>query len=160
MKTLQTWAAGNRNGSFASGRRNRRFGFTLIELLVVILILAILAALIVPRVVGKTGDAKVAAAKSDIATLQGALQTFRLDNDRYPTTEEGLPALTTQPASGAPNWKGPYLTKAVGLDPWQHDYVYQCPGANGSDSYTVESYGSDGAPGGEGEAADIIEQGS
>jgi len=147
MNTLQTWAAGNRFGSFASGRRNRRFGFTLIELLVVILILAILAALIVPRVVGKTQDAKVAAAKSDLSTLSSALQAFHLDNDRYPTTEEGLQALTTAPSSSATNWKGPYLTKAVGQDPWQHDYVYQCPGASGSDSYTLESYGVDGTPG-------------
>jgi general secretion pathway protein G len=157
MKTLQTWATKDRASNFASGRRNRRLGFTLIELLVVILILAILAALIVPKVVGKTSDAKIAAAKSDLATLSSALQNFRLDNDRYPTTEEGLAALTTAPASGANNWKGPYLTKPVGEDPWQHDYVYQYPGSGGSDSYTLESYGSDGAPGGEGEAADIVE---
>jgi general secretion pathway protein G len=157
MKTLQTWATKDRVSSFASGRRNRRFGFTLIELLVVILILAILAALIVPKVVGKTGDAKVAAAKSDLATVSSALQNFRLDNDRYPTSEEGLQALSTQPASGATNWKGPYLTKPVGNDPWGNPYVYQFPGPNGNDSYMLESYGSDGAPGGEGDAQDIIE---
>jgi len=156
MNISQTWAAGNRIGSFASGRRNRRFGFTLIELLVVILILAILAALIVPRVVSKTGDAKIAAAKSDIATMQGALQNFHLDNDRFPTTEEGLQALFTAPASGAPNWKGPYVTKAVGQDPWLHDYVYQCPGTSGSDSYTLESYGPSGSPGPD----NIVENGS
>ena len=158
MKTLQTWLAGRQMGSSASGRRNRRFGFTLIELLVVILILAILAALIVPRVVGKTQDAKIAAAKSDLSTLSSALQSFRLDNDRYPTTEEGLPSLTTQPASNAPNWKGPYLTKPVGQDPWLHDYVYQSPGqGGGTDSYTVESYGPAGTPG---DAGAIVENGS
>ncbi len=157
MNTVQTWATQKGASSITLGRRNRRLGFTLIELLVVILILAILAALIVPRVVGKTGDAKIAAAKSDLATISSALQNFRLDNDRYPSTEEGLAALTTQPASGANNWKGPYLQKPVGLDPWQNQYVYTYPGANGNDSYTLESYGSDGAPGGEGDAADIIE---
>jgi len=157
MNTVKTWATQRGSMSLASGRKNRRSGFTLIELLVVILILAILAALIVPRVVGKTGDAKIAAAKSDLATLSSALQNFRLDNDRYPTSEEGLNALTSAPASGANNWKGPYLQKAVPLDPWQHEYVYQYPGSNGNDSYLLESYGSDGAPGGEGDAADIVE---
>lgn len=156
MKTLQTWMAERRIGSSAAARRSRLSGFTLIELLVVILILAILAALIVPRVVNKTGDAKIAAAKSDIATISSALQNFRLDNDRYPTTEEGLQALFTAP-SGATNWKGPYLTKPVGQDPWQHDYVYQCPGQSGPDSYTVESYGPAGTPG---DAGNIVENGS
>jgi len=157
MKTLQTWATKDRVSSFASGRRDRRFGFTLIELLVVILILAILAALIVPRVVSKTGDAKVAAAKSDLATLSSALQNFRLDNDRYPSSDEGLAALVTAPSSGATNWKGPYLTKSIPDDPWGTPYVYQYPGPNGSDSYLLESYGEDKVPGGEGNAADIVE---
>ncbi len=157
MNTVTNWATKDRASSFAPGRRNRRLGFTLIELLVVILILAILAALIVPRVVGKTGDAKIAAAKSDLATISSALQNFRLDNDRYPTTEEGLAALSTQPASGATNWKGPYLTKPVTVDPWQNPYQYQYPGSSGNDSYLLESYGSDGAPGGEGDAADIVD---
>jgi general secretion pathway protein G len=145
MKTLDTWTT-----------RSRR-GFTLIELLVVILILAILAALIVPRVVGKSTDAKIAAAKADLATLSSSLQNFRLDNDRYPTSEEGLAALSNPPASGATNWKGPYIQKPITVDPWGHDYVYQCPGNNGNDSFQVESYGSDGTPGGEGDAADIID---
>lgn len=134
--------------------RHSRRGFTLIELLVVILILAILAALIVPRVVNRTGDAKLAKARSDIAALTTALNNFRLDCDRYPSTEEGLDALRNQPGE-VRGWRGPYLEKALPTDPWQNDYVYEYPGARGDDSYTLFSYGADGAPGGEGEAADI-----
>ncbi|HEV2473166.1 MAG TPA: type II secretion system major pseudopilin GspG [Chthonomonadales bacterium] len=127
--------------------------FTLIELLVVILILAILASLIIPKVVGRTSDAKIAKAKSDIATLAGLLEQYKLDNDKYPTTEEGLNALRVQP-SDAPNWKGPYTTKNLPTDPWGNDYVYESPGPNGQD-YLITSYGADGAPGGQGENADI-----
>jgi general secretion pathway protein G len=132
--------------------KKSRGGFTLIEMLVVILILAILASLIIPNLVNKASQAKVAKAKSDIAVLQGLLQQFRLDNDRYPTTDEGLNALRVKP-SNCPNWKGPYTDK-VQLDPWGNEYVYQCPGPSGQD-YLITSYGADGAPGGEGDAADI-----
>jgi len=131
----------------------RRRAFTLIEMLVVILILSILAALIIPRLVSRTGDAKIAAAKSDIATLTSLLQQYRVDNDHYPTTEEGLQALRVQPAS-APNWKGPYLTKDVPQDPWGNPYVYQSPGPSGQD-FQIVSYGADGAPGGSGDDADV-----
>jgi general secretion pathway protein G len=131
----------------------RRRAFTLIELLVVILILAILAALIVPRVVGRTADAKRAKAASDIATLSSLLQQYRVDNDKYPTTEQGLNALRVQP-SDAPNWRGPYSQKNIPTDPWGNEYVYQSPGPDGQD-FLIISYGSDGAPGGEGDAADI-----
>ena len=127
--------------------------FTLIEMLVVILILAILAALIIPRLVGRTSDAKIAKAKSDIATLSSLLQQYRLDSDRYPTTEEGLMALRVRPSS-ARGWKGPYTTKDIPLDPWNAPYVYQSPGPDGQD-YLVTCYGADSAPGGEGDAADI-----
>jgi len=131
-----------------------RKGFTLIELLVVILIIAILAALIVPKVIGKTSDAKIAAAKTDLSTLQAAVSNFRLDCDRYPTTAEGLQALRVQP-SDCPGWKGPYV-QSIPQDPWHNDYHYEYPGPDGDQSFVVESYGSDGAPGGEGEAADIV----
>ena len=134
----------------------RRKGFTLIELLVVILILAILAALIVPRVVGRTGDAKRAKAATDLSTLSGALETFRLDVDRYPTTEEGLQALRTSPGD-ANGWKGPYISKAIPPDPWGNEYIYEFPGADGDDSFLLMSYGADGAPGGAGEAADVTQ---
>ena len=139
-------------------RSKLRRGFTLIELLVVILIIAILAALIVPKVIGKTGDAKVAAAKADLSTLSNLLQNFRLDCDRYPTTAEGLQALRVPP-SDATGWKGPYITKDIPLDPWKNEYHYEFPGPQGGDSYLLESYGSDGAPGGDGEATDLIEGG-
>lgn len=136
--------------------KQRRRGFTLIEMLVVILILAILASLIIPRLVGRTSDAKIAKAKADISTLGGLLQQFRMDNDRYPTTEEGLQALRVRP-SDAPNWKGPYTTKDIPVDPWGNEYVYQAPGPNGQD-FLITSYGADGAPGGDGDAADITSE--
>ena len=131
----------------------RQRGFTLIELLVVILILAILAALIVPRVVGRTADAKRAKAATDIATLSSLLQQYRVDNDKYPTTEQGLNALRVQP-SDAPNWRGPYSSKNIPNDPWGNEYVYQSPGPDGQDFFII-SYGADGAPGGEGDNTDI-----
>jgi general secretion pathway protein G len=136
------------------GRQNA--AFTLIELLVVILILAILAALIVPRVVGRTSDAKRAKAASDIATLSSLLQQYRIDNDRYPTTEQGLSALRVAPAD-APNWKGPYTSKELPTDPWGNEYAYESPGPNDSD-FIIQSYGADGAPGGDGEATDITSE--
>lgn len=139
------------------GRRTRAgLAFTLIEMLVVILIISILAALIVPNLINKTASAKIAAAKSDIATLSNALDMYRLDNDQYPTTEDGLQALRTQP-SDAPNWKGPYLTKDIPNDPWGNPYAYEAPGPNG-DPYLITSYGADGQPGGDGDNADITSE--
>lgn len=132
-------------------KRNRR-AFTLIEMLVVVLILAILAALIVPRVVNRAGEAKRAKAASDIATLSSLLQQYRVDNDKFPTTDQGLSALRMQP-SDAPNWKGPYTSKELPPDPWGNEYVYESPGPDGQD-YLILSYGADGAPGGEGDDAD------
>lgn len=128
--------------------RTRR-GFTLIELMVVILILASLAALIVPKVIGHSADAKRAKAASDIAEIKSALSRFRLTCERYPTTEEGLGALLQ--GNDIKGWNGPYLEK-ITVDPWQNDYVYE---DLGSDNVSVVSYGSDGAPGGEGEAQDV-----
>lgn len=136
--------------------KTKRRGFTLIELMVVILILAILAALIVPKVVGRSGEAKRAKAAADISTLSSLLQQFKLDTDVFPTTEEGLSALRTEPAD-VQNWRGPYTTKPIPTDPWGSEYVYEYPGPNGDDSYVLMSYGSDGAPGGEGDAMDITE---
>jgi general secretion pathway protein G len=135
-------------------RKNR--AFTLIELLVVILILAILAALVVPRVVGRTSDAKRAKAASDIATLSSLLQQYRVDTDTFPSTEEGLSALRIQP-SDVQNWRGPYTSKDIPTDPWGNEYVYESPGPNGED-FLITSYGMDGAPGGEGDASDITSE--
>ncbi len=136
--------------------KKRLRAFTLIELMVVILILGILAALIVPRVMGRTGEAKVAAAKADLSALAGSLRNFRLDCDRYPTTEEGLNALRTPP-NGLSAWKGPYLEKQLPNDPWGNPYDYTFPGSTGNDSFMLRSFGSDGVEGGTGDALDIIE---
>lgn len=139
----------NHSGNF------RRKGFTLIELIVVMLILAILAALIVPRIVGRTTDAKRSKAATDIARLSSIVEAFRLDVGRYPSSEEGLQALRTAP-SDVNNWKGPYLMDALPPDPWGFDYMYEYPGPDGDDSFIVGSYGGDGAEGGTGEAEDIL----
>jgi general secretion pathway protein G len=133
-------------------------GFTLIELIVVMLILAILAAMIVPRIVSRTSDAKISAAKGDLVNVAKMLDTFRIDTGRYPSTEEGLESLRSAPGD-ITGWKGPYSTKPLPLDPWGSDYIYEWPGPDGDDSYYLLSYGSDGAQGGTGEAEDIIESG-
>jgi len=132
----------------------RHRGFTLIELMVVILILAILAALIVPRVVGRQDDAKFGKARNDLAVMSGLLEQFRVDCDRYPTSEEGLQALRSAPQD-ANNWKGPYTTKPIPTDPWGNPYIYEFPGPNGDDSYLLMSYGADGVEGGDGNNRDI-----
>jgi len=132
-------------------------GFTLIEIMVVITILGILAALIVPRVVGRTDDAKIAAAKQDIASLMQALKLYRLDNGRYPTTEQGLQALLSKPTIEPipSNWKqGGYIERSsVPTDPWGEPYKYLSPGMRGE--IDVFSLGRDKTNGGEGPDADI-----
>lgn len=130
-------------------------GFTLIEIMVVITILGILAALIVPRIVGRTDDARIAAAKQDIAQVMSALKLYRLDNGRYPTTEQGLRALiekpTTEPIPN--NWKKNLERNDMPKDPWGNEYLYLNPGLKGE--IDVFSYGRDGQAGGEGPDADI-----
>jgi general secretion pathway protein G len=130
-------------------------GFTLVELMVVVLIIAILAAMIVPRVIQRQADAQRTKAMADIAELQSALLQYHLDNDDFPTNEEGLQALRTAPAS-ARNWRGPYLQKPIPPDPWGSPYLYETPGSSGQD-FVVMSYGKDGQPGGEGADADVVE---
>ena len=121
--------------------------------MVVVLIIAILAALIVPRVVNRTGDAKRAKAASDIAVLSSLLSQYKIDTDTYPTTEEGLNALRVAP-SGVNNWKGPYSGKELPTDPWGQEYVYESPG-QGDQDFVITSYGADGAPGGDGDNSDM-----
>jgi general secretion pathway protein G len=135
--------------------RRRIRAFTLIEVMVVIAILAVLAALIVPKVMSRPDEARVVAARQDIASLLQALKLYRLDNLRYPTTEQGLAALVTRPtlAPAPPNWKpGGYLER-LPRDPWGHPYQYLSPGLHGE--VDVFSFGADNAPGGEGFDADI-----
>src|SRR5262245_55301165 len=131
-------------------------GFTLIEIMVVVVIIGLLAAVIVPNVVNKVAEARVTRAKADIASIESALTIFRLDNSKYPTTEQGLSALTSQPTDPSiRNWRpGGYLTKKVGKDPWGAEYQYVYPGTHGSE-YDLFSLGADGQVGGEGTSADI-----
>ncbi|HLC43173.1 MAG TPA: type II secretion system major pseudopilin GspG [Methylomirabilota bacterium] len=132
------------------GRSNER-GFTLIELLVVIIILGLLAALVGPRLLGRIGKSKTAAAQAQVELLGAGLDQFRLDVGRYPNPGEGLEALVRNP--GAQGWDGPYLKKSeIPKDPWGNPYHYQNPGQHGD--YDLWSYGADNAPGGEGENAD------
>ncbi|MGH7770777.1 MAG: type II secretion system major pseudopilin GspG [Candidatus Binatia bacterium] len=127
-------------------------GFTLVELLVVMVIIGLLAALVVPPFVRQEEKAKVKTAKAQIELLGTALDTFRLDVGRYPTTQEGLEALRRK-AGSLERWDGPYLKKEVPLDPWGKSYVYRSPGEHGP--YDLLSYGADGAPGGEGDNRDL-----
>ncbi|HEY3554931.1 MAG TPA: type II secretion system major pseudopilin GspG [Casimicrobiaceae bacterium] len=138
-----------------AGARRAGRGFTLIEIMVVIVILGVLAALVVPNVLSRTDDARIAAAKSDLGAIRQALKLYRLDNQRYPTTEQGLAALVTKPtiAPAPPNWKpGGYLEK-LPRDPWGRPYQYLNPGLKGE--VDIFTYGADGEPGGNGADADI-----
>jgi general secretion pathway protein G len=136
-------------------------GFTLIELLVVIAIIATLAAVVAPAIFRNVGDAKLNAAKSQVEIFALALDSYRIDNDVYPGTDQSLSALRTLPTTGdAPrNWRGPYLRKAVPLDPWGRPYLYVAPGKENPTSYDLYSLGRDGKLGGDGEDADITSWG-
>jgi len=136
-------------------RRAKSAGFTLIEIMVVVVIMGILASLVVPKLIGSTEEARIKAARVDIANIVQSLNLYKLHNSRYPTTEQGLQALVTKPTSGpeAKNWQqGGYLPK-VPKDPWGNPYQYLYPGLKGE--MDVFSYGADGQPGGTGNDADI-----
>ena len=135
-------------------RRLQR-GFTLIEIMVVVVIIGILGALVVPKLMGKPGEARITAARADISSLMSALKIYKLDNLRYPTTDQGLKSLVEKPTSGpsASSWKtGGYVDK-LPKDPWGNQYQYISPGVKGE--IDVFSYGADGQPGGTGDDADI-----
>jgi general secretion pathway protein G len=153
-------SAGLRTAGYRAPRATcLRQGFTLIELLVVIVVIAILAGLVGPMVFRNVSDAKVTAAKAQLELFGLALDQYRLDNDYYPSTTQGLDALRTLPPGepAARNWRGPYLKKPVPLDPWGHPYVYRNPGETNPTSYDLLSLGRDGRQGGTGEDADIVE---
>lgn len=147
-----------RDGRRRTRNGQQRRGFTLIELLVVIVVLGVLATLVAPNVFRHVGTAKEATARAQIEMLGAALDAFRLDTGRYPTTEQGLAALWTAPSvEPRPiNWRGPYLRKPVPMDPWGTAYVYRAPGTESRTGYDLLSLGADGKPGGVGEDADVV----
>jgi len=138
--TTQTWAA------------IRQAGFTLLELLVVMVIIGLLAGYVGPKYFSQIGKSEVKATRAQIDGLEKALDQYRLDVGHYPSNEQGLSALVTRPTN-EPRWDGPYLKKSVPPDPWGNPYVYRMPGEHGD--LDLLSYGKDGQPGGEGDAADI-----
>jgi general secretion pathway protein G len=135
--------------------KSRQHGFTLLEIMVVVVIIGILAALVMPKIISRPDEARAIAAKQDIASLMQALKLYRLDNQRYPVTEQGLQALVTRPTSAPnpPNWKAGGYVERLPKDPWGNPYQYLNPGVNGE--IDVFSFGADGVSGGEGNNADI-----
>lgn len=131
---------------------SRTRGFTLLELLVVMVIIGLLAGYVGPKFFGQIGKSEVKAARAQLDALTKALDQYRLDVGRYPSTEQGLAALVAKPADEV-KWAGPYLNKAIPKDPWGVDYQYRSPGEHGD--YDLMSFGRDGRVGGEGEDADI-----
>ena len=146
-----------KTGASRSAIPRPRAGFTLIEILVVIVVIAILATLVAPNVFQHVGTAKATTAKAQMEELSTTLDAYRLDNGSYPSSEQGLIALWERPTIDAPNnWRGPYLRKAVPLDPWGNAYIYVFPGQQNPNGFDLYSLGGDGQPGGEGENEDIL----
>jgi general secretion pathway protein G len=138
----------------SSPRRRRRaeIGFTLLELLVVLVVLGLLASLVAPKYFKQLGKSEAKTARAQIEGITKAVDLYRLDTGKFPSSEQGLSVLTVRPAN-EPKWNGPYLQKEVPVDPWGRPYLYKAPGEHGD--YDVASLGKDGAPGGEDENADL-----
>jgi len=139
--------------TFMHTEHGRNRGFTLLELLVVMVIIGLLAGYVGPKYFAQVGKSEIKAARAQIDALEKALDQFRLDTGRYPSTEEGLAVLVTRPANES-RWDGPYLKKAIPMDPWGRPYQLKAPGEHGE--IDLFSYGKDGQPGGTGEGADIV----
>jgi general secretion pathway protein G len=137
-----------------SSSRSRQVGFTLLELLVVILIIGLLTGIVAPRFLGQIGRSETTAARAQLDAIDKALQAYRIDAGRFPSSGQGLRALVVQPAD-EPRWHGPYMQGEVPLDPWGTAYQYRNPGGTGKD-YDLLSFGRDRAQGGVGEDADIV----
>jgi general secretion pathway protein G len=135
-------------------RNRREAGVTLIEMMVVVVIIALFAALVLPRMMGQADKARKTAARAQINAFMTALGSYKLDTGGYPTTEQGLQALRVKPEN-VNNWQGPYTDKEIDNDPWGHPYLYRFPGEHG-DEPDITSYGADGQPGGDGNNADIV----
>jgi len=135
-------------------RRSGQSGVTLIEMMVVVVIIALFAALVLPKMMGQADKAKRTAARAQINAFMTALGSYKLDTGIYPTTEQGLQALRVKPENVA-NWQGPYTDKEISNDPWKNPYIYHYPGEHG-DEPDIICYGADGQPGGDGINSDIV----
>ena len=144
--------ASNKAGSGTGNNGKRQGGFTLLELLVVVVIIGLLAGYVAPKYFQQLGKSEITVAKAQVQALARALNAYRLDTGHYPSNEQGLAVLMQRPDS-EPKWNGPYLENSVPLDPWNNPYAYRFVPAN--NDFEVISWGKDGKPGGEGEAADI-----
>jgi len=136
----------DKTGMRLTTRSTLNKAFTLVELLLVLVILAVLAAVVVPKFTARSEQARITAAKTDIRVLENALEMFEVDNGRYPTTEEGLGALLSEPMN-VRNWQGPYLRRGMPVDPWDSPYQYRFPGSQGT-GFDLLSFGPDGREGG------------
>ena len=145
-------SAGNAQNNRAGSRR-----FTMIELLLVLVILAILAAVVVPKFTGRSEQARVTAAQTEISMIELALDAFEIDNSYYPNGRDALEQLYRDPGD-APNWRGPYLTKPVTNDPWKNPYIYECPGKHNAYGFDLASVGPDGRDGGGDDITNWIEE--
>jgi general secretion pathway protein G len=141
-------------GKAMNKRLRRQAGVTLIEMMVVVTIIALFAALVLPKMLHQADRAKITQARAQINAYSTALGSYKLDTGQFPTTEQGLQALRLQP-EGVENWQGPYIQKDIGNDPWQHPFIYRYPGDHG-DEPDIVSLGADGQPGGDGINADIV----